>query len=537
MPDTPRRTRQSFPSRQYRYNFVAPPGQLMDEPPVSADNIYRFILGRDTMPVLIPRDEGGLKLRDPFAQLVLFGDVAPPLSLRALLSRLDAVGITAQRSFVVADGGQIPWNQETDDLERNFRLAIARQAPGDPQPDVLISSSTDIDSPTNFLQVIGWDNEASANQFYERRDGVWMWAGSGWDALSPDTRGQGPFDSHVNGALNMKELKFPWLHWHSPSAVISDEILAPADPLRTEPLWTGRSLADDFERTVVRPGIHRWTDSRVTRLTNGDRLTKLPDFFRQVLGTSTVNLASSATSSAAVDGGAEVRLPATFLVDVDALLGAIELDPAISVPVVKAEVYKAALERYEVRLRDAEHEFKGDTHFVFVVPEPAFEDVLVLEKLMAVAILSDRLAAALLMVDFQNSVFSARRMGLLQYVPDEARIGAATAFATAFVNAVQASPAARAHGSPEQEFLENWALPADAWRTEYERRIEVFTSTLTAACATADGFAPVFELAESRRREFRKRPLAEFRLTTPSTNIPETAPLLEFDPAGTVRPK
>ena len=50
-------------------------------------------------------------------------------------------------------------------------------------------------------------------------------------------------------------------------------------------------------------------------------------------------------------------------------------------------------------------------------------------------------------------------------------------------------------------------------------------------------FSKIFELAESRRREFRRRPLAEFRLTTPVTNIPDAAPLLEMDAAGIVRPK
>ena len=44
-------------------------------------------------------------------------------------------------------------------------------------------------------------------------------------------------------------------------------------------------------------------------------------------------------------------------------------------------------------------------------------------------------------------------------------------------------------------------------------------------------------MAESRRREFRTRPLAEFRLTTPVTNIPEEAPPLEFTPAGIIQSK
>ena len=191
----------------------------------------------------------------------------PPLSLRAVLAALDATPMTEQRSFVVADGGQVAWSAETADLQRNFRLAIVRQAPGDQQADILISASTDIDSATNFLQVIGWDATAGAFQFYERRFGRWVWAGSAWDALEPGSRGRGPFDSHINGALNMKELKFPWLHWHSPSAAIADAVLAPDDPLRSEPLWTERRLADEFERTVVRPGIARWTDRRFARRT------------------------------------------------------------------------------------------------------------------------------------------------------------------------------------------------------------------------------------------------------------------------------
>ena len=90
-------------------------------------------------------------------------------------------------------------------------------------------------------------------------------------------------------------------------------------------------------------------------------------------------------------------------------------------------------------------------------------------------------------------------------------------------------------GSAEHDFLGNWRI--DGWATVYEQRIEAFATTVSALCATPDGFARVFELAESRRREFRKRKLAEFRLTTPFTNIPESAPLLEFAPDGGVRPK
>jgi hypothetical protein len=523
-----------FPSRQYRYDFSFPADVAMDAV-VEPGGVYRYILGRDTTPALVAPDEGRASLHDPFAQHVLFTDGAPPLSLRSLLEALDAAGIIEQRSFVVAEGGQFPWTEATDDLERNFRLTLVRQRPGEAQPDLLLSASTDLDSSENFLQVIGWDAVAGANQFYERRDGVWMWAGSGWDALRPDSRGHGPFDSHVNGALNMKELKLPWLHWHSPSAAISDTVLAPTDPLRYEAVWVGRSLADDFERTVVRPSVDRWTESRFTKLTRGGVLTHLPEFFRQVLGTSTVNLVSSPTSYAALQSGAGVALPPTFVVNVDALLGVLGLEPAFTRPVVPATVYRSVLSRFEVRLKAGRHQFEQDTHFVFVVPEPAFEDLQVLRMLRATGILSDRLAAAILMVDFQNPVFSTRRMELLRYVPDEAERDAPTAFATTFVSAVESSPAARTAGSVEHEFLVNWGI--QAWVAEYQQRIEAFSTALSSMCAHPDAFAHVFALAESRRREFRRRKLAEFRLTTPFTNIKESAPLLEFAPDGSVRPK
>ena len=42
-------------------------------------------------------------------------------------------------------------------------------------------------------------------------------------------------------------------------------------------------------------------------------------------------------------------------------------------------------------------------------------------------------------------------------------------------------------------------------------------------------------LAESRRREFRRRPLAEFSLTLPVTNIPTDAPALRLRADGTVQ--
>jgi hypothetical protein len=287
----------------------------------------------------------------------------------------------------------------------------------------------------------------------------------------------------------------------------------------------------------VRAGVRRWTEARLDRLTTRGTITDLPAAFRQIVDTSTVNLVSSAVSRKALERAAEITLPITFFFNADALAGTLELEPAVKRPAVPGPVYREMLETFAVDITDGQLSFRGDTHFVFVVPEPAFEDVLILAMLLERKVLSRKLAAAMLMVDFENAVFSPRRASLLRHVPETAAAGNPAAFEGAFVTAVGSAPEAGTPGTPEHELLANWSLPDAKWESEYARRIERFMASVTARCATAAGFTPLFQLAESRRREFRKRKLAEFRLTTPRTNIPEDAPLLEFAPDGTVRPK
>jgi hypothetical protein len=313
--------------------------------------------------------------------------------------------------------------------------------------------------------------------------------------------------------------------------------LAPDDPLRNELLWTERSGGEDFETKVVRPGIRRWNDSRFKRLSESGRLIRLPEFMRQVLGTSTVNLTSSTTSNARLATAQSVLLPLTFFINSDALVNVIGLEPNINPPQASAAVYRAVLQKFDVALTDGNHRFPGDTNFVFVVPEPAFEDVLVLETLLSQGVMSRKMAASLLMVDFPNAVFSPRRAALLQYIPESSALQDPADFEHAFVDSVRQAVTAGTAGEPEHAFLENLALAPNEWEKDFARRIEAFFQALTPQFTDTDLFANIFALAESRRREFRKRPLAEFRLTIPVTNIPDDAPLVEFTQAGELRPK
>jgi hypothetical protein len=532
----PTRAKQSFPSRQYSHGSSRPAG-FAAPAALAAGRTYRFVLGRDAAPSPIDATTPGAP-RDPLAVLVLFAGGPLPLTLRALLAHLDsgANPLPVQRSFIIADGGQIPWSPATDTLQRNFRLVITRHVAEGRNPDLFVSTSTSLDSESAFLQVIGWDETVGAFQFYDRREGSWFWAGSSWDALAPGSRGHGPFDSHVNGALNMKELKRPWVHWHSQAAQIPDSALAPNDPFAAEPLWTKKSQGDELERAIARPGIQRWTTERMARRTQGGVLTALPEFMRQVLTTTTINLAASPTSFPALAAATKIQLPLTFFVNSDALIDVLDLDPGIGIPSIAAAVYRDTLARFKVAITDGQFRFDRDTHFLFVVPEPAYEDVLILQRLVEIGVLSRKLAACLLMVDFANPVFSRRRAGLMRHVPGEARVGAAAAFDEIFITAVRAAVDARTAGPAEAELLANWETP-DPWPAAFEARLRAFMDAVMATIGTADGFARCFELAESRRREFRKRPLAEFRLTIPVTNIPDDAPLLEFAEDGSIRQK
>jgi hypothetical protein len=537
----------TFPTRSYPYRrgggAVAADADPASEVALQPGQLYRFVLGLDPVPRPLVGDELNSLLRDPFAELLL-KQGRFPLSLAELLATLDAVadqpaGLGEQQCFLVADGGQIVWTPATADLNRQLRFVVARARDGDTR--LLVSSSTVVESTEQFLQLLAWDPDNAVYNFYERRAGTWLWAGNSRHALTNGTRGRGPFDSHVNGALVMKELRQPWNGWHSMSASIPDTVLAPDDPLRDLPLFRDRSSAHLLESNVIRPGIERWNRARVRAATaSGDgKVTEVGTFMRQILETTTVNLTSSSQASSLVDDSVTLILPTTFFLNVDALLDSIGLAPNITPIGVPGKLYRESLNRYEFGLTDGAFRQSGDSFFAFLVPEPAFEDLDVLARLLRQNIISRRFAAALLMVDFANPIFSERRRQLLRYSPTTATrpagagAGDPTDLEAQFVAAVEAS--VPAPGSPEDEFLANWRLPVAIFERTFEARIEDYFAQLGALADTEAGFDGWVRLADSRRREFRRHRLFEFSLTVPTTNIPPDAPILQMRPDGTVQ--
>jgi hypothetical protein len=336
----------------------------------------------------------------------------------------------------------------------------------------------------------------------------------------------------------MKELKPPWNNWQSVRAHV-DAALAPDDPVRRAPRFRDRRNAEVFQIAVVQPGIARWTRARLARARGADgTVADLPSFMRQVLETTTVNLASSDQESRLVRPDDRGPLPLTFFLYSDALINTLDLEPAIAPPAVEGHLYLDSLRRYDFALADEGFREPGDTYFAFLVPEPAFEDLDVLRKLLEAGVVTPRFAASLLMVDFPNPIYSERRRRLMAYVPATAGVTGQGSdlpgrMAAAVADAARALPA----DSPEREFLALWGVPEDRWRDEFTARIERYMTAVAARLATPAGFDDYVRLAESRRREYRRLPLAEFSLTLPTTSIPADAAPLRMNEDGTVGPK
>ena len=504
---------------------------------LSPETIYRFVLGLDRRPSEMTSDEVRDLLQDPFGKGVISRGRFP-LTLKTLLSEFDQPqsALPLQESFVVADGGQIPWSIDTQGVNRNIRFAISRS--DDQGEGVLISTGTQFESESQFLQLLAWDSANKVFNYYERRAGTWIWAGNSYHALREPTRGKGPFDSHVNGSLVMKELKLPWTHWHSMASVIADDVLAPDDPLRSEPLWRTKSGADDFEIAIVRPGIRKWTAARVAKFISeaAEGLPSNPhELMRHLFESTTVNLVASNVQSRSVIDQTQVKLPLTFFLNSDVLIELLGLEPDIDVPTVSGEFYRKNLEAFEFKLITNGFQRNGDTHFAFIIPEPAFEDHQVVAEMLRRSLITPRFVACVSMVDFANPVSSVSRQHLLQYVPSQVHQDFSnlesqfvTNVETAVIQQITPHPA-----SPELQFLNHWQL-GTAWKTSFEARIEAYFSALKQRLQSQAGYDACVHLAESRRREFRRRPLSEFDLTLPVTNIPADAPLLQMFEDGSV---
>jgi len=495
--------------------------------------LMAMVLGVDNAPRAMAAGEVAA-FGDPFTRLLLLQGVVP-LTLAQLDAAIGALADDEARPlrklYAVAEGAA--FQQTPARLPLNARLVFTWQKDSATDPDLLLSTIASPDDPGALLQLIAWSESQGAFHFFERLRGHWIWAGNSFDALRPGSRGRGPFDSHINGSLVMKELKFPWVHWHSQSRSISRALLFPMPALDRHPLFAELEGAQVLA-AVVQRAVRRWTRRRMAGDLEDGRLANLRWYVRQLAWTTSVNLVSSGILAGELPSVDALDLPAEFFLDVDGFSAVAEaLDGGGLLPDVEFSIssasYRKALIDLDVRVeaQPGGPSVPGDTDFAFVVPARAFEDSFVLEHLIASEVISPRLALCLLMVDFCNPVFSPDRGALLDLFPEVIEAGDRGAALDASVLdrarlAADTAPAAR--------LLALWD-DGDLLGTA-RRELADFVRAVKTRLTTDEGCADLLRLADSRRAAFRGRSLNEFRHTTASAGA--TVAHLAFDPAANV---
>ena len=173
----------------------------------------------------------------------------------------------------------------------------------------------------------------------------------------------------------MKELKIPWVNWHSPEANIPVSAFRKDDDRRKHPWFTNKDPggAYTFEFEAARPAITRWAERRFQGLRRKGGTVPTPRLImEQIVTTPTVNLVTTSSESRRLRPNEDLFVPSEFFVDIDALsLLLVTPGPAVFVP---GKIYLRCLEKFDVRLKDGSFKRRGDTHFCFLIPERAFED-------------------------------------------------------------------------------------------------------------------------------------------------------------------
>lgn len=483
--------------------------------------VHRLLVGADAAPQKMTDEQIREDLGDPFAtELLLQGTVpSTPEELLSALKRTAGAGdpLGAQMSFIVGEGSQIAMSPETAAVSRNLRFVVTTGPDPNDGPDILLSAS--FPDQTDRIELMAWDRRAGGFNYYTTTIGnpaAWVFAGNSRHALSPPTEGKGPFESHLSGALLMKELRAPWMNWHSPDANILPSAFAEGDSRVTHPWFIEKEPlgAVTLEAAVAKPAMRRWAKARFNASLQEDGSFESPRrVMRQILGAPTANLITSHIESRKAVREESFDVPQTFFVDSEGLTEILGLRPPPPFNGV-GSIYAQTLQKFQTKVDD-ENGFvrEGDTHFAFLVPERAFEDNVVLKQSLDVGLLTPRLAVSLLMTDFPNPIFSARREALLAHVPETATItNGNSTFSQEMADVILAAAEQSAAGSSEREFAERWNVGED-FVVPFSALLQSYYEAVTAQLKTQKGFDAYYRLAESRRRRAQMMPIfGEFSL-------------------------
>jgi len=478
-----------------------------------------------------------------------------------------------KKIYLVAEGGQIPLSVAPRDKNRDPRLTLTWKNDG--ILSTLLSGNPG--TKTGFLQVIAWDSQKKKFNYYELNDDHnWSWAGDSSHARQPQFIGKGCFDCHHNGSVIMKELKRPWNNWQSQLATIDLSVLP--EMVAKDPNLSQLIGAEVLEQDIgggVSQYYNAWLDSHISE--DLKTVTEVPGLLRHLTSTTSVNFESNLANVKAL--GLVVTPPKNFFLFDDAL-SKVFGDAGYKFPSnigFDTNQFRQSIESKGFTLRQChridntndcqvgtvDYEQKGTTFHPFFVPVPSNEDTFVINNLWNgrfqvirnnqrknITFISDKFATAVLMVDFQNPVFSSVRSSLQTYaqkldtatIDDQGVSNIPALFVDEIEAAVQNQPPCSEQNldscTAEQQFLHTWNLPDSTWKTEVNQRVQSYLDAVAQQIINGSGLSDYLDLSISRRRQFATiKPignLLEFSLLLPQTNLPANALLLRMQTDGKV---
>jgi hypothetical protein len=540
-------------------------------PPVVAGQIYRFIDGVDNC--MIPMSAGDIatELNDPWAALVLrknAGGAGPwPASVADIVNAIGSLSASNQLqqfSYLVGEGTQIPTTIAPRTGNRDLRYVIT-WGPSIASPSVFLSAvpaGVSPGQPAPFLQIIAFDPTKQKFNYYQyisnssvRNDPgtikTWSWAGDTSFARAPKTVGRGCFQCHLNGGLNMKELTPPWNNWQSPQASVNPAVVPPE--VATDPLFLNLSGADRFQQAFQ--GAQFNLDLQFVRGSiQGNKVSNPPELLRRLIETTTINFASSQVQS---QSSADVTaLPNDFFLNDSVLRNVLNLNYAIPPLTLARGSYESFVTAQEFRLvnRAADngppnYSQPGPTFFSFFVPVPAYEDAKAIQQLVLQKVVSPKFAAAILMVDFPNPIFSPDRSSLSKYAaqisqanltpdPADAESQFASLVARAAARQTACNTASITSCTPEQQFLFYWNQAN--WPAACQQQINAYLAAVGTRIKTPEGVNDYLTLSVARANQFSTAPLIsnlhEFDLLLPCTKLGNVSARMNVDGTITTEP-
>lgn len=419
-----------------------------DETPIDArTSIEAELLAGDCTLVDASGASGPLALsdlHDPVARLLLTdgcpGDLA---AVAKKLERVDGTGcdgdlFAADRTTMISEIAQLR-GEPSGDLEgctatpaAFYRGVVQRACGGRAAWELSLSvgplGTVPDELPTD-LEAIAWDPTRRELAFYTLEAGTWRFFGHSSDML------EGPGESgerrcaacHPAGGLVMKELAPPWLYWEGRLTTPGvDAILSAHEVLGSRTagkVIDFRPAGKELEESITAANA-AWVRTKVEQLRSaGTTRELLRPLFCTVelnLGAASDTATPTTATATATTGGEEGSLE---------IPGALVFDPRLVVPArlpLPLPDYHAAIaaagQRMEwscgAKLTGAQARPVVDTPFDLAFPHRAVIDAQHVDELVRTGVIDDDLATAVLGVDATRPIFSAKRCGLLEHVPE-----------------------------------------------------------------------------------------------------------------------